>query len=374
MNYATSRHVRRIIGRLSRGERLIASLEKICRKEKIRAGSIQAVGLLSSAQLQSYQSPTGYETSLEANETCELLSLRGNISTLADAIILNCHAQIGVSHLGQNRVFGGQLADASALAVEFVIEAYDDIIMERRLESRLGLPLLNRIETTTGEATVERGAPSQAAPAPSFTPAPAPVAAPAPAPTPAPVPEPVAAPEPEPEDDFEPELEDNFEPEPEAVASPEPEVARATAFSSDGQAVTQAPEPTVMRLATRPSEEKPAEEKPSASWADAMLVSEQTETRQRMGVEKKTKPGEDAAARARKVVSQWKDQAEIQAGDFMRHPHFGECKVLFVEEDDYVKVRLRGGKVVDIKLAVCELSLDGEKNGQNVFNCKIVRR
>ncbi len=347
MNYATSRHHRRIVGRIAKGERLFATLERICRKEKVRAGSIQAVGLLDSAHLQLYKPSQGYESVLEANQTVELLSLHGNISTLADAVILNCRAQIAVENLGQNQVFGGQLADAVALSVEFVIEAYDDLVMERRLDARLGLPVLNRIETTSGDGVQERVEAPKPAPVAAKPAAPKPVA-PKPTPAPAPVVE---------------------KPVEEPVA-PAPSAPRASAFSSDGVAATPSAAPAVMRLAKRASEPEPAPAAASSSsWADAVQVSKQDKERNRLGVK------DTSNANARQVVDNWSDDnPDIKVGDFLRHPHFGECKVLYVEEDDYVRVRLRGGKVVDIKLAVCQLTPDGEKSGHQIFKCKIVRK
>ncbi|MEL6181274.1 MAG: hypothetical protein AAFS10_20115 [Myxococcota bacterium] len=57
----------------------------------------------------------------------------------------------------------------------------------------------------------------------------------------------------------------------------------------------------------------------------------------------------------------------------LNHPHFGLCRIIFVEEDDYVKIRTRRGKVVDIKLEVCEITLSEEKEDYNVFDCEIIR-
>jgi predicted DNA-binding protein with PD1-like motif len=361
MNYATSRHTRHIVGRLTRGEKLIPTLERICRKEKIRAGSFQAVGILSSVQLQVYKAPTGYEPLLEATENVELLSLRGNVSTLADAIVLNCYAQVAIAHLGQCHVFGGQIADATALSVEFTITAFDDLVMERRLEPKLGLPMLNRVETVAGDSTTEHlsASPSEAAPRHEPTAArPEPKkeepTAPRPEPAPAPRPEPEPEPEPDPDLDLE--------------AEPEPAPTRAAAFSSDGTAAPLS-EPTVTRLPARPAE--PKKEEPKLSWGDAMRASEQAQTRQKLNV---IEPPAPARAAAPKEDPDTPDTPDIQVGDALRHPHFGECKVLLVEEDEYVKVRLRGGKVIDIKLEVCVLTFIETKGSQNVFNCEIVRR
>lgn len=364
MNYATSRHIRRIVGRLAKGERVLTSLERLCRREKIRAGSVRAVGLLSNVRLQSYNPTNGYTPSLEAEQVTELLSLEGNISTLADTIVLNCYVHIGSEHMGQLHTCGGTLAEATAFSVEFVIEAYDDLVMERRLESRVGLPLLNKIETITGDSTISStrdAAPAVAAPKPApVVEAPKPVA-----PTPAPVveaPKP-AAPKPAPVV----EAPKPAAPKP-AAPKPAPAQPKATSFSSEGMTSKPAAAPQV--VSRRLTSEKPAEA-PKASWADAIQYSEDRKTQSKLGVS--SAPSREYPP----IDNDWDDEPdgpEIEKGDFLRHPHFGICKVLFVEEEDYVQVRTRSGKIIKIKLEVCELTLNGEKEGKNVFDCKIVRR
>jgi predicted DNA-binding protein with PD1-like motif len=264
MNYATSRQVRRIVGRIAKGEPLIATLERLCRRENIRAGSIHAFGLLSQIKLQTYHAPTGYQPALEVTEQVELLGLRGNISTLAETVVLNCYCHVAAQHFGQLHVVGGQLADGTALSVEFVIEAFDDLVLERRLESRLGLPLLNRIETLTGDTTVDA----------------APVAAP---PKPAPKPAPVAEPDDRLLDEDEPPANvavskpaawasaPRPEPEPEEPPAPQP---RAAAFTSEG-ASGAVSNPTILRLPSAPRPVEPpkpvAPPKPSDEDEEELL-------------------------------------------------------------------------------------------------------
>jgi hypothetical protein len=94
MNYATSRQNRRLLGRLSKGENVINSIERICKRESIRAGTFTAVGLLSRIEIQTYQPSGTYETSLESEGNFELVSLVGNISTLGGQTVINCYVQV----------------------------------------------------------------------------------------------------------------------------------------------------------------------------------------------------------------------------------------------------------------------------------------
>jgi uncharacterized protein len=337
MNYATSRHLRRLLGRLTRGENLVASIEHICRREKVRAGTVRAIGVLQKVEIQSYEAGKGYQTTLQAEGTFELLTLTGTISTLGDQVILNSYAQVATQQLGGQQVLGGRLFEASAISVEFVIEASDDVILERRLETRLGLPILNRIETLAGESMVERvdeGSASAPEPPAEVAPTvPEPVAEkPAPAPKAAPAPKPA----------------------PKKKATPP--APAPSAVSSDGTVATPST-PTVVR---RPS------------WGDAVQYSKGKTTEKKLGVSPKAK--QDKSSANLDIVVEWKEQPNIKSGDLLEHSHFGLCSVIKVEEDNFLRVRKPNRKVVDIKLEVCDIQPAGKKDGKNLFLCKIVRR
>ncbi|MBH24448.1 MAG: hypothetical protein CMH57_08360 [Myxococcales bacterium] len=376
MIYTSSRSIRRIIGRISKGEPVIASFERLCKRERVKAGSLRAIGLLQGVKLQTYESDrVGYQTSLEAEAMFEVLALEGNISMLGDQVVLNCYAHLGAHHFGQWQTFGGRLAEAEAYSIEFVMEVYEDVELKRRYDERIKLPVWNKLERNkydTPEGPISRPRstgpvfdpsapkPAEVEEAPEAT-----EEAPALAPTPAPAPPP-------------------------APVSSGP---RTSAFSSDGAVVVgQASAPQVVRRPTRPTrqsnpaapipapkvEEKEApaassrESKPkikrkssAASWADAVSASQTVQA-------KSPAPAPAVVARNRSVVEEWRDTPELKTGDMLNHPHFGRCRIIFVEEDDYVKIRTRRGKVVDIKLEVCEITLSEEKDEYNVFDCEII--
>ena len=132
----------------------------------------------------------------------------------------------------------------------------------------------------------------------------------------------------------------------------------ATAASSEhaGTTTTSAPEPQVVR---RPS------------WNDAIQYSQKARDRSALGVEQ---PEQDKSSSNLDKVVDWPDHPDIQAGDLLQHPHFGLCKVIYVEEDNIVRVRKRNRKVVDIKLEVCDIEPAGTKDGKRLFTCTIVGR
>ncbi len=353
MNYAKSRQYRRLIGRLSKGEGVIASLERLCKRESIRAGTVTAIGLLSKVELQAYDPPNAYQTSLDAEGQFELIGLQGNISTLGGQTVINCYAHVATRHLGLPMAFGGRLYEGIALTVEFVVDIYDDLSLERRFDSRLGLPLLNKIETFAGESGLEHVPP----PASSSRPA-------------------SAISLPEFEEDEEPAA---SEPAPEPAPAPEEEGPReswprATAFTADGAAVTRSAEPQIVRRPSRalePEADEGAAEPaaPAPSWGDAIQLSSRTREEKRLGISPMKKERQNL-----EIVNAWPEFPDIAPGDLLTHPHFGQCKVIYVEEDDFIRVRMRGGKVIDIKLEVCEIKPAESIGDQRVFTCTIVKR
>lgn len=353
MNYTSSRSTRRIIGRLSKGESLIASLQRLCKRERVRAGAVRGIGLLRNVELQTYSAEKRrYETTLSGTTSFELLSLEGNISTLGELIFINSYVHVGTHHLGQWQTFGGLLVEAEAISFEFILDAFEDVTLERRLDDRTGLAIWNKLERV-GQSPLDTPSSTKEQEKAS-----APVERPAP------------------------------------PISKSTSGERATAFSSDGAVSNSAAVPKVVRRPTRPTRApsvqtvepeavqpaeppaKPAEPpaKPTAppakkaskaSWSDAVQASKSTGS----GAES---PKRSATVRSRRaVVEAWPDTPELQIGDKLEHPHFGLCRIVFVEEDEYVKIRTKRG-VVDIKLEVCEITLLRENDGHNEFKCKII--
>jgi predicted DNA-binding protein with PD1-like motif len=184
-----SRHARRLVARIDRGEDVIASLKKLCQSERIRAGWLRATGHLEWAELVHWDPEREAETRpRRIGGPLLALALEGNVSTRLgepDVVLrgsLSRETDAGVA------VVGGQLASASALALEVMIEALEDARLDRDEDPPTGLSLWKG-ERTPG--VIARG---RAAPAPAVAPPPVPAlaSAPAPIPTPAPAPEPSA--------------------------------------------------------------------------------------------------------------------------------------------------------------------------------------
>lgn len=370
MQFATSRQYRRLVGRLSKGESVISSFERLCKREGIRAGSIQATGLLSHIQLQSYDPQGTYQSSVDADGAFELLTLTGNISTLGGQTIINCNVYLGTTHLGQRQTLGGTLVEATARTLEFIVVAYDDLVLERLFDPNLGIPVLNRVETVSGESATERSVPRVADPTPTRPePQPAPKAA-----------EPSAA---APDDDAAPASQADAEPAPTAAKQAPSAGARAAAFSSDGAATSRTSTPEIVRRPTPGRGTEVIEANPGAktatavgpSWSDVVDFSSRKKDEKRLGVNKPPRNEKKRSEINRAIVEEWDDVPDLKVGDLIKHPHFGLCRIMYVEEDDFIRVRMRGGKTVDIKLEVCDFKRIDDRDDKRVFNCTInVRR
>ena len=147
MPYVESTRGRRIIGRMDHGDSITDVLLDACSKAGVSAGMIRMQGILSAVELAVFDSDNGeYVPSFSANGDLELISVQGNISLMGPKAILNTHVTIAYMEHGQNRVVGGQLRAATAYSVEYVIEAFDDVTIERTMDPDTKLPTWNRLE------------------------------------------------------------------------------------------------------------------------------------------------------------------------------------------------------------------------------------
>ena len=130
-----------------KGENVTDVLLDVCTKAGVSAGAIRMQGVLSSVELAVFDSNEGeYVRTFAADGDLEMLSVEGNISRMGPQPILNAHVTLAYAEHGQNRVVGGQLRSGTAYSVEFVIEAFDDVTLERTMDESTRLPTWSRME------------------------------------------------------------------------------------------------------------------------------------------------------------------------------------------------------------------------------------
>jgi predicted DNA-binding protein with PD1-like motif len=122
-----SRSLRRVIGSLRRGEDLVPGLLAACAAHKVRAGVIQAQGALERVELATLDLGTGRFRAGRALEGVELVSMRGHLAVADDELDLS--AKVLVAR--DRETIAGHLVAARVFAVEYVIEAWDDLVLTR---------------------------------------------------------------------------------------------------------------------------------------------------------------------------------------------------------------------------------------------------
>ncbi len=140
-----STQVRRLIGRLERGESLLEGLAQIAAKHGIVSASLRGLGAVEWVELCEYdQTERVYRDPIRISHA-EVLNLTGNLSLRNSEVFAHVHGSFSreVGPEGERRieVVGGHVSAAQVFACEFVIDCYDDIMLARKYDSRTGLDL-----------------------------------------------------------------------------------------------------------------------------------------------------------------------------------------------------------------------------------------
>jgi predicted DNA-binding protein with PD1-like motif len=129
---------RKVIGRLAKGDDLLAALEGLAREHNITLGEVRAIGAVSQARVGFYNQRERKYYYLDLAQPLEILSLTGNISIKDGKPMVHAHITLS-DH--QGRAFGGHLAEGTlAFACEFAIqEQVSDITLVRQMDEPTGL-------------------------------------------------------------------------------------------------------------------------------------------------------------------------------------------------------------------------------------------
>jgi predicted DNA-binding protein with PD1-like motif len=134
---------RKIIGRLAKGEDLLAALENCAWQHGITLGEVQAIGAVSQARVGYYHQAERKYYFLDFAQPLEILSLTGNISLKDGKPMVHAHVTLSDS---EGRACGGHLATGTlAFACEFTIQEYQSATpLERQMDDPTGLFLWPR--------------------------------------------------------------------------------------------------------------------------------------------------------------------------------------------------------------------------------------
>ncbi|QQR88783.1 MAG: DNA-binding protein [Myxococcales bacterium] len=137
-----ARQVRRIVGRMERGEDVIEAFLSLAKERQIRCGWIRALGAFEFVELAEYDQQEQRYRAARAFETqSEILELNGNISLKDGECFVHLHATISRDTDNGIEVLGGHLLRGTAFACEFLVESFDDVTLQRRYDPATGLEL-----------------------------------------------------------------------------------------------------------------------------------------------------------------------------------------------------------------------------------------
>jgi predicted DNA-binding protein with PD1-like motif len=129
---------RKIVGRLAKGDDLLASLEKLAQEHNITLGEVTAIGAVSQARIGYYNQEERKYYFLDLSRHLEILSLIGNISVKDGKPMVHAHLTLGDS---EGRAFGGHLAPGTLVfACEFaILEHQSATTLVRQMDEPTGL-------------------------------------------------------------------------------------------------------------------------------------------------------------------------------------------------------------------------------------------
>lgn len=163
-----SRAGRRVVARLVPGEDVVRAVVELCRRFKVHAGEVRIVGALRSAEVVEYdQGKRSYRPPRRFEAPMEVLSLQGNVSMDGDAprphlmLVASRETDAGM------QMFGGRLLSGAVYSCEVVLESWDDLALERKMDRDTGLALWTEPAASGAGARAPSGAISAPTPAPS---------------------------------------------------------------------------------------------------------------------------------------------------------------------------------------------------------------
>lgn len=331
-----SRVGRRIIGRIETGRPLEESLIAVCRKYGVEACEVRVTGILRDPILLAYKEEDAeFTAAYRVSGLATLVSFIGDISLLGSELLVNAKAVVAWDDRGYPRVLAGHLKSAEVHSVEYIIESFDDVVLERGFDPITRLPLWTSItRKESPEAPIEQPTKSSAAAAGSnagaqrrLTPEPKKRTA-----TPqvgSMVKQPGSRPTP-------------------PMIAPAIEPARVVAAMTDD--LEHGPE---LRPALNERDVEVVRRPPrKGSWAEAISRSRELEE-------------EDIEE---------EDDVEPMPGDVVNHPKFGRCVVLGMDEDERVMVRRPGGGKAALARSHMKLHRTGTTDeGKAIYRLVVTR-
>ena len=324
MIVAESQRGRRIVGRLDRGVDLLEAIADVCRKRSVRSGVLSASGTREDVELGNVDASGRALPLRRFASAFTIVHLQGSASEREGRLHLEAAAALSRERDNGVELIGGRVTRARVHAVDFVIEAFDDLLLRRSIDGSGVSVLVDAIAVPVAASSARpSNAPTTAAAGSAST----------------------------------------------ATASDPslgaaPIASASTASASTAYASTASYEETAPphaadfeargsgHVVARASEPAPA---PGLSWAEVAETSAAHP------------PVEEALTPD--------DEEPMRMGDVLIHPSFGPCDVERIEGDvDYAHVRIKGKRLVRLSLEVFAIRRDGvDERGRRRFRAVVSR-
>jgi predicted DNA-binding protein with PD1-like motif len=160
---AESRMSRRLVGRLEKGIDLLEGLASVCRAHHVRSGELRAHGALENAALCEYdQRARVFRSARRFESQLEILHLSGMVSERASKPHLEARATLSRERDNGIELVGGRITAGRVFAVEYVIDVFDDLRLNRAMDANTGLDLYSELIAFEVEAPVVAHVPFEA--------------------------------------------------------------------------------------------------------------------------------------------------------------------------------------------------------------------
>lgn len=137
-----SKQLRRILGRMERGEEVIEAFLSLAHERNVRSAWVTALGAFEWVELVEYdQVQRVYKAPRLFNSPCEILSLTGNVSFKDGSPFAHLHTTVSRETDNGIQVLGGHVVRGLVFACEFMVECCDDLALQRRYDAVTGLHL-----------------------------------------------------------------------------------------------------------------------------------------------------------------------------------------------------------------------------------------
>ncbi len=173
-----SRRVRRIVGRLERGEEVVRAVEDLVREREVTTAWVRATGTLDWVELRRYDARARRWSAAERVEApCEIVALEGQVAFEEGERRARLSATLRRESVAGAVVFGGEIVRAGVFALDLLLDCMDDLGLRRERDAETGLSLFAGLSVPLPAAqpgrTVEPAWEPEPEPEPSAAPAPA---------------------------------------------------------------------------------------------------------------------------------------------------------------------------------------------------------